>query len=158
MGNRCCRKNKSFLLRTSYVRLGEGYSIVTEYTSFLVLENDGEYQSWKISRNNLKRVGNDRNAQALVEKQLEGMRNKVMADIGPAASGKNEAKPGQQTRLPSEQTNPGQMAKARQTALPSVPRNESGNQGGGTGPVGPLFLLVAAGAVVISHRKNVSPR
>src|SRR6185436_13972756 len=30
------------------VRLGEGYSVVTEYTSFLVLENDAEYQRWKV--------------------------------------------------------------------------------------------------------------
>jgi Ca-activated chloride channel family protein len=34
------------------VRLGEGYSIVSEYTSFLVLENDAEYRRWKIERRN----------------------------------------------------------------------------------------------------------
>jgi len=30
------------------VRLGEAYSIVSHYTSFLVLENDGQYQRWNI--------------------------------------------------------------------------------------------------------------
>ena len=30
------------------VRLGEGYSIVSEYTSFLVLENDAEYKRWNL--------------------------------------------------------------------------------------------------------------
>ena len=39
------------------VRLGEGYSIVTEYTSFIVLENDAEYLRWKIARNNVLRTG-----------------------------------------------------------------------------------------------------
>ena len=38
------------------VRFGEGYSIVTEYTSFIALENDGEYQRWKIDRRNLLRL------------------------------------------------------------------------------------------------------
>ncbi|MGV3531272.1 MAG: VIT and vWA domain-containing protein, partial [Chthoniobacteraceae bacterium] len=38
------------------VRLGEGFSIVTEYTSFLVLENDREFQRWKIDRTNLARM------------------------------------------------------------------------------------------------------
>jgi hypothetical protein len=42
------------------VRLGEAYSIATEYTSFLVLENDGEYQRWKIDQRNALRIARDR--------------------------------------------------------------------------------------------------
>ncbi len=42
------------------VRLGEAFSIVTEHTSFLVLENDGEYQRWKIDRKNALRMDRDR--------------------------------------------------------------------------------------------------
>ena len=38
------------------VRLGEGYSIATEYTSFIVLENDAEFQRWKIDRKNALRI------------------------------------------------------------------------------------------------------
>ncbi len=44
------------------VRLGEAFSIVTEHTSFLVLENDGEYQRWKIERKNALRIDRDRGA------------------------------------------------------------------------------------------------
>src|SRR5437899_4198223 len=53
------------------VRLGEGYSIATEYTSFLVLENDAEYRRWKIERNNVLRTDRDRKAQEVVRAQLD---------------------------------------------------------------------------------------
>src|SRR5437867_8947927 len=42
------------------VRLGEAYSIVSEYTSFLVLENDAEFQRWKLERRNALRIERDR--------------------------------------------------------------------------------------------------
>ncbi len=41
------------------VRLGEAFSIATEYTSFLVLENDAEYQRWKIERRNTLLLARD---------------------------------------------------------------------------------------------------
>ncbi|MCX7049235.1 MAG: VIT and VWA domain-containing protein [Candidatus Sumerlaeota bacterium] len=66
------------------VRLGEGYSIVTEYTSFLVLENDAEYSRWKIERRNALRVERDRTAQDRLRKQFEEMRMKALANLGPA--------------------------------------------------------------------------
>src|SRR6266540_2670925 len=65
------------------VRLGEGYSIVTEYTSFIVLENDAEYLRWKIARNNVLRTGRDRQSQDVVRAQLDNIRNKAMASLGP---------------------------------------------------------------------------
>ena len=46
------------------VRLCEDYSIASEYASFIVLENDAEYQRWKIDRKNLSRLERDRAAQA----------------------------------------------------------------------------------------------
>ena len=49
------------------IRLGETYSIVTEYTSFIVLENDAEYARWKIDRKNLLRTTRDRKQQRLVQ-------------------------------------------------------------------------------------------
>jgi Ca-activated chloride channel family protein len=67
------------------VRLGEAYSIVTEYTSFLVLENDAEYARWKIERRNLTRFARDRKSQEALASALESIRNKARADIGPAA-------------------------------------------------------------------------
>ena len=52
------------------VRLGEGYSIVTEYTSFIVLENDAEYQRWKIDRRNLLRLAERPEAATAVQAEL----------------------------------------------------------------------------------------
>src|SRR6185436_307802 len=65
------------------IKLGEGFSIVTEYTSFLVLENDGEYQRWKIERRNAIRTDRDRKAQELTRVNLEKIRNKAVAGLGP---------------------------------------------------------------------------
>ena len=64
------------------VRLGEGYSIVTEYTSFLVLENDAEYRRWKIERRNALRIERDRKQQERVREQLANLR-KQASDLGP---------------------------------------------------------------------------
>jgi Ca-activated chloride channel family protein len=64
------------------VRLGEGYSIVTEYTSFLVLENDAEYRRWKIDRRNALRIERDRKQQERVREQLADLR-KQASDLGP---------------------------------------------------------------------------
>jgi Ca-activated chloride channel family protein len=65
------------------VRLGEGYSIATEYTSFIVLENDSEYQRWKIERRNATRIARDRAAQSKLAAQLESMRQEATTAIGP---------------------------------------------------------------------------
>lgn len=65
------------------VRLGEAFSIVTEHTSFLVLENDGEYQRWKIERRNALRLERDRAAQAGRDGELEKLRQKARAELGP---------------------------------------------------------------------------
>ena len=53
------------------VRLCEGYSIVSEYASFIVLENDAEYRRWAIERRNASRIERDRAAQAAVRTKLE---------------------------------------------------------------------------------------
>ncbi|HEX5718322.1 MAG TPA: hypothetical protein VF179_19325, partial [Thermoanaerobaculia bacterium] len=65
------------------VRLGEGFSIVTEYTSFLVLENDAEYQRWQIQRRNALRIERDRRAQERVREDLDRIRDKTLAGLGP---------------------------------------------------------------------------
>ncbi|NJL26995.1 MAG: DNA polymerase I [Thermoanaerobaculia bacterium] len=59
--------------REEVVRLGEGFSVVTEYTSFLVLENDTEYQRWKIDRRNALRLERDRRKQQRVRSELEAL-------------------------------------------------------------------------------------
>jgi Ca-activated chloride channel family protein len=70
------------------VRLGEGYSIVTEYTSFIVLENDQEYRRWKIDRANALRVERDRAAQQAVARDLEKLRASATAALGPVEAEK----------------------------------------------------------------------
>jgi Ca-activated chloride channel family protein len=69
------------------VRLGEGYSIATEYTSFIVLENDAEYNRWKIDRKNVTRVQRDRKAEQVLAERLEKMRDRASAALGPAPAG-----------------------------------------------------------------------
>jgi Ca-activated chloride channel family protein len=71
------------------VRLCEDFSIASEYASFIVLENDAEYQRWKIERKNLGRLQRDRAAQTRVREQLEALRNEAISKLGPQA---NEAK------------------------------------------------------------------
>ena len=65
------------------VRLGEGYSIASEYTSFIVLENDAEYRRWKIDRRNATRLERDRKAQQRLRKELDRLRSNPQAGIGP---------------------------------------------------------------------------
>jgi Ca-activated chloride channel family protein len=128
------------------VRLGEGYSIATEYTSFLVLENDAEYQRWKIARSNLRRVENDRAAQVAVRRSLESIRDKAVAGLGPeSASGApalaERAKSTPVTVAFNNQPRPS----AQPAPSPDVQnRSQSVNfGGGGGGPVGPIFALIA---------------
>ena len=65
------------------VRLGEAYSIATEYTSFLVLENDAEYQRWQIERKNALRVERDRRKQEQLRADMEKLNEKTLASLGP---------------------------------------------------------------------------
>ena len=67
------------------VRLGEAYSIVSEYASFIVLENDAEYQRWKIERKNASRLERDRIAQARVQRTARSARNQSFSKLGPQA-------------------------------------------------------------------------
>ena len=141
------------------VRLGEDFSIVTEYTSFLVLENDAEYQRWKIERRNQKRLQRDRAAQDSRSQVLDSMRRKAIQDIGPQAkaeavktmdpSARNaQAAPAVQPARPVSQS-------ASQNTRPQAePRRQSRDfdfgSGGGSGPVGPVFVALA---MLIKRRK-----
>ena len=122
------------------IALGETYSIVTEYTSFLVLENDGEYRRWKIERRNARRWGRDREAQENLRRQWEEIRRKAVTDLGPVADGPAVA---------SRQAPAASPAQPNVVSRPdpggaSQPSSQSWDLGlGGTGPVGPLFALWA---------------
>jgi Ca-activated chloride channel homolog len=127
------------------VRLGEGYSIVTEYTSFLVLENDQEYQRWKIARQNLRRFENDRVALAAVQRDFELLRNKSLAGLGPEAVGAPAPNiSGQSQRVVTRTVTSPTTSGPSQVAPRDEPASRSINfGGGGGGAVGPLFILFA---------------
>jgi Ca-activated chloride channel family protein len=74
------------------VRLGEAYSIATEYTSFLVLENDAEYQRWQIERKNALRVERDRRKQEALRADLEKLNEKTLAALGPVPAAGTDQK------------------------------------------------------------------
>jgi hypothetical protein len=139
------------------VRLGEGYSIATEYTSFLVLENDAEFQRWKIARNNVLRSDRDRKAHEVVRAEFEKIRNKAVADLGPeakevklaSATPQRTASPLPREVIPNSASQP--------ASQPSVQngRSVNFNFGGGSGPVGPLFLaLIVAMRGLRSSRRT----
>ncbi|MEW6158923.1 MAG: VIT and VWA domain-containing protein [Verrucomicrobiota bacterium] len=130
------------------VRLGEAYSIASEYTSFLVLENDAEYQRWKIARNNALRSDRDRKAQEIVRASFEKMRNKAVSQLGPQGrelqlASIQPAKAAPATAATPRPTSPS----ASQPPAPqrqSVDVNLGGGGGGGSAPVGPLLLVLIA--------------
>lgn len=122
------------------VSLGEMYSIVTEYTSFLVLENDAEYKRWKIKRLNQSRIKRDRNAEKRLRESLDEVRRMASSDIGPQEV--REVEDIQQqvaNNIPATQQQSGQPSQARRSS-----RRRRVNLSPGTGPVGVIFLGVAA--------------
>jgi Ca-activated chloride channel family protein len=140
------RQNDRQSVVDEVVRLGENFSIVTEYTSFLVLENDAEYKRWKIERRNLGRLERDRSAQRQRQEALEALRSKAMQGVGPqslsakasprpAAAPQPAASPAAQPSQPSQQP----------TASPTPRRRQSRDFdfNFGSGPVGPLFVGLA---------------
>ena len=128
------------------IRLGEDFSIVTEYTSFLVLENDAEYQRWKISRKNLERTASERQTQAKLRAQLDGIRNKALANLGPqSAQSAPPAKPTQRASTAPSANLPDPMPAMQAQPTPTSTGRQSWNVGvPGSSPVGPLGVLVSA--------------
>ncbi len=128
------------------IRLGETFSIVTEYTAFLVLENDAEYRRWQIERKNQRRLARDREARERRHERLAAIRDRAISRLGPQpeaepkdAGAAPDAPAEGDRRLASSDPNP---------AAPAV--SPQGNKGrgfdfstGGSGPVGPLFVGLA---------------
>ena len=69
------------------IRLGQQYSIATEYTSFIVLPNDAEYLKWKIEQHNAIRLTSDRDAQTKVDAGLRQLRDKAPNGLGDPSLG-----------------------------------------------------------------------
>jgi Ca-activated chloride channel family protein len=130
------------------VRLGEAFSIATEYTSFLVLENDAEYQRWQIERRNALRIERDRRAQARVREELDRIRDKTLAGLGPVEVEKRAS------------LNP-TVPPAPQTGSPAPtpqPQQRGDVDLGGGGAVDPLAAGLAAalaGLALLARRRVV---
>jgi Ca-activated chloride channel family protein len=121
------------------VRLGEAYSIVSEYTSFLVLENDTEFQRWKLERRNVLRIERDRTRQRQFDAQLASIRRAVPEDLGPPSDAKGSA---------PKESNAARSVQGPQ-AVPAQPRpSSSGGGGGALDPLtGGIALSLAARAL-----------
>ena len=138
------------------VRLGEGYSIATEYTSFLVLENDSEYQRWRIDRRNALRLARDRRQQQQLASRLSELRKKTAETIrpemseprqvGPVANVRARPKQPQVARRPA----PGQAQQPRGRNLKFRPV--------GGGPVGIMTGLVVVLLAAAQIRKRRAGR
>lgn len=139
------------------VRLGEGYSITSEYTSFLVLENDAEYQRWKIERRNASRIQRDRDAQLRLRRELETLRAKAMNGIGPADGNTViQPQPIQVAANPSANRVPqaAPPAPAANRPAPSRSFNLPSMGGGAMDPISALIGVGLAGGAWFGRRKK----
>jgi Ca-activated chloride channel family protein len=148
------RTGSQGLVQDEIVRLCEGYSIVSEYASFIVLENDAEFARWKIDRHNATRIQRDRHAQDALRQKLEQLRRQTQANLGPATSPNRELAlaPEATTNFPQNVANESQSA-ANQPAVrqptPAVgardfviERNSpTSGGGGGGGAIDPFSAL-----------------
>ena len=125
------------------VRLCEGYSIVSEYASFIVLENDAEYQRRKVDRRNATRIGRDRAAQTAVRNRLEELRRQTAANIGPKPAEKAAA--AANSRPPLELARQDAATQASRPATDFSPATPAGPVSRGGGAIDPVTALAAAG-------------
>ena len=135
--------------KNEVVTLCEQYSIVSEFASFIVLENDAEYQRWNIERRNADRSARDRVAQERVNRQLRRLRDKALAQLGPndAASAKDKVANAPQRSRSNRANRPASNSPTRMAQRPTTRRNVSspGRGGGGGGAFDPITGLLALG-------------
>ncbi len=152
------------------VRLCEGYSIVSEYASFIVLENDGEYARWSIQRRNATRVQRDRAARETLRQELERLRDASLSQLGPAEANLVSTPVQAANRVPAEGSAVRQPQMPQTTQNPDdinfMPTMPSGNPGaggggGGGGAIDPLSGLIAGGlaaaAALAARRRRLRP-
>ena len=139
------------------IRLGEGFSIVTEYTSFLVLENNEEYQRWKIERRNALRTERDRRSQQALRDRIDALRDANLDQMGPTAVAKRkEADRIEIAKAPQPGVTP------NNTTPPPRPNNTSNQNfdfnmprgGGAIDPISGSIALGLAGLAYASRRKK----
>jgi Ca-activated chloride channel family protein len=143
------------------IRLGEAYSIATEYTSFIVLENDAEVARWQIDRRNALRLARDRQAESALAQRLEKMRSASTDALGPAPVMAAAAQPPELSAAPQATT-----PQATPSANPS--NNNNGTQsrdfhfggGGGGGAIDPISgsIVLGLGALALKSIRRKGGR
>jgi len=144
------------------IQLGETYSIASEYTSFLVLENNQEYKRWKIEQRNAERMKRDRRAQNLRRTMLEKIRSRAIENLGPVDNGQqlklaSANQVNQQAgrrQMPNNSANRPATANRTNNSRQSVniPRSRGG--GGALDPYSALFILAFAGSILVSCNRK----
>lgn len=141
------------------VNLCEGYSIVSEYASFIVLENDAEYKRWAIERRNATRVKRDDIAREALKKELEGLRNESIAGLGPQDPNSPKNDPGVDvvsstggSSLPPSTSNTNNINWADQGGNTSL--NSSSGGGGAIDPITGMIAAGLAGAAAWAARRE----
>ena len=128
------------------VRLGEGYSIATEYTSFLVLENNAEYERWKIRRRNALRIEQDRTVQRALRTELDSIRMAAADRLGPVQETKEDI-PGPQAKRSSQSVRGPQPT---QIARRSTPGQNWNMPAMGAGAIDPVTGGIACGLAALA--------
>lgn len=169
-------------LKEEVVRLCEGYSIVSEYASFIVLENDQEYKRWKIERRNATRIQRDRQAQVKTREKLKQLRERSLRNMGPKEPNTNQASNNKTRSQDSAATpvsksdgsreatrevstrnqdlqlgpTPDQPTRSRQTdERRSGERRRGGSGGGAIDPISATICLGLGGAAAWRRRRKM---
>jgi Ca-activated chloride channel family protein len=140
------------------IELGERYSISTEYTSFIVLENNGEYKRWKIAQRNADRLARDRRSHETRRAQLENLRDKAAAALGPDPTERPKAAPAptpvkQVTRRPSNAPTRDVSPRGRDLNFP----NSGGGGGGAIDPITGAIVIGLVGSGLAARRRKRGP-
>ena len=155
-------------IKNKIVSLCEEFSIVSQYASFIVLENDAEYRRWKIERRNAGRIENDRTAREKVQRELAQLREESMTKLGPVKPQSPKAQSPQPQKKVRESDSgrnnfqspsPSTNDRSRDLVFnDNVSREDSsGGGGGGGGAIDPITGLIAAsmaGAAALRRRRK----
>lgn len=151
------------------ISLCEGYSIVSEYASFIVLENDAEYSRWSIQRRNATRVGRDDIARIRLQQDLQMLRDESLAKLAPSEpqsefasapqqsqdSSTNVPGPGVNTPDPVVSPTPTDLNLSRPSSSGSRSNVSEGRGGGGAiDPITGLLAASLAGAAAMSRKRR----
>jgi Ca-activated chloride channel homolog len=140
------------------VQLSEGYSIVSPYASMLVLENNEEYQRWKIEQRNVLRIQRDRKSREATQEKLALIRQRVSDDYSVDQLVSTKAAP-----QPTPEIQPPTGAQPASTPSPAetgsqqpsrgvdlnfdFSRDSGGGGGGGGGAIEPFTAVLTIGSV-----------